>query len=101
MHWMAWDLTFVRPNAGRSSSAARMAMMGMTTSSSISVKPAGARGLFRSTERGRRIFVLILIQGYASYRTENGKAQARWAAEQGKTGRRNPASPEADGSSCV
>ena len=49
-------------------------MMGMTTSSSISVKPTGAPRLFRFTERGRRLFVLMCIQGYATYRTQNERA---------------------------
>jgi hypothetical protein len=35
---------------------------GMTTRSSISVKPSGEHQFFRSTEKGRRIFGLILIQ---------------------------------------
>jgi hypothetical protein len=38
MHLMRWALTFARDNAGNSS-AARMAMMAMTTNNSINVNP--------------------------------------------------------------
>src|ERR1017187_2131572 len=40
MHWMPWALSLPLLSAG-SSRAARMAMMAITTSSSISVKPRG------------------------------------------------------------
>ena len=41
MHLMPWALSFARLKAG-SKSAARMAIMAMTTSNSISVKPRRA-----------------------------------------------------------
>ena len=41
MHWMPWALSLARVKAGKSR-AARMAMMAMTTSSSINVKPEAA-----------------------------------------------------------
>jgi hypothetical protein len=42
MHWMAWALSLPLPSAG-SSRAAKMAMMAMTTSNSISVNPRSLR----------------------------------------------------------
>ena len=38
MHWMPWALDFALPKAGKSMPA-KMAMMAITTKSSISVKP--------------------------------------------------------------
>src|ERR1035438_5997977 len=75
MHWMPWPFSLALISAGRSN-AARIAMMAMTTSSSINVN-AGAE--VRDVSRGRqqRLWAeFILYQRCPQYSHRRGRGQS-------------------------